>query len=115
MEKTERQLVDIFVKAAVSHGDATLNGDYRKCNEAYSVIEGVFVELKNRGRAKDVLADSLTDNELSVRLWASSYLLQYLPEESAKVLRDISNNYSGILRLNAEMVLEQWEKGELQF
>jgi Domain of unknown function (DUF2019) len=114
-DKTQAELVELFVDASISHGQGTLNGDYKKCNKAYSVIQKVYDELKRRDLIENALLDLLTHDDTSVRLWAASYLLPIVPTESIMALSGISSNRDGNFRLDAELVLEEWEKGELKF
>lgn len=114
-EKTLDQLAKLFVEASISHGQGTLTGDYQKCNKAYSLIQIVYDELKRRDLVENVLFNLLINEDISVRIWAASYLLQSVPEESMKVLKEISSTYTGILSSNAELVLEEWKKGDLKF
>lgn len=111
--KPVETLLSLYRESAYTHGQATLSGDYKVANKAADSIDAIFREIRNRDVIKSFFSPLLSDENVSVRLWASSHILPFFHEDAEKVLTDISISEKSIFRLDAEMTLKQWKKGEL--
>jgi hypothetical protein len=105
----------MYREAAVQHGTATENGDYRTANRRHDLIAGVYRELRRRGDdAQRELLPLLNDIDERVRAWAAAHALEFAPDQGEPVLKRLATK-SGAIGLNAQMTLEQWSKGALTF
>jgi len=108
-------LVATYRAAAVSHGIATANGDYRSANRHHDMIAGIYRELRRRGdEARKDLLPLLNDMNPHVRAWAAAHALEFAPDHGEPVLRRLASA-GGIVGLNAEMTLNEWSNGSLKF
>ena len=57
----------------------------------------------------------MESSRLSVRLWAASHVLEFAPKLAEAELERLAMGPRGPLRLNAEMTLQEWRAGHLQF
>ena len=108
-------LLNKYIEAAIQHGKATEEGDYKSANKAFKVLKKVYDELKaNQDFGVQKLSNLLNHEEEYVRLWASSHTLQVDTEKAKKTLIELTKK-TGFLAFNAKMTLEEWEKGNLKF
>lgn len=102
-----------FETAAIKHTEATETGDYKVANKNYTVITTVTKYLKDKNEI-NLLAKFMNNPNVGVKLWAASYLLNTtLKNEAVNALQDITKT-KGIFSLDAETVLIECEKGNLQ-
>jgi hypothetical protein len=101
-----------FKIAAYNHGVATHLGDYKKANENYkSILKAVnFLKLH---KSIYKLSELINDSDVSVQLWAATYLLLDNPEAALNKLKEISND-DGIMGFNAKTTISEWQKGNLK-
>lgn len=108
------ELKNIFIKAAVIHGEATETGNHKVANKQYDIIVNVYKELqKNEGGTRE-LQQLMYYKNPSVQSWAASYCLQFYPDEAKKVLQNVQEN-GGLVGFSAKITLREWEKGNLTF
>jgi HEAT repeat protein len=89
-------------------------GDSKTGNRHYKIISSVYEFLKDNNRL-DELVDLLEHEDPYVRLWASSYVLQIVPEKAEKTLEEISRIKSVMAGFSAKITLDEWHKGTLEF
>ncbi|MFT3727119.1 MAG: DUF2019 domain-containing protein [Terricaulis sp.] len=112
---SEEELIQAYHDSAKRHGEATKNGDPEAANSAAKSVTAIYGELRRRGRStQDKLLPLLFDAEPSVRLWSASHVLEFAPSEGEAVLSKLSESAS-LLGLDAEVTLEEWRAGRLQF
>ncbi len=111
--KSTDVLLSDYRATAVIHGHALHNGPTCICNRAYDKLTRIRCELRDRGddHIQRVLA-FLDDDDPSVRRSAAVDALAFAPDEAVRVLREIATGLPGMVRLDAEMVLELWDAGE---
>ncbi len=114
-KKAQEELITLFRKAAITHGKATLSGNYKKGNKAFVEVDNVYEEMKSRNILPVALIKLLSDENISVKTFAATRLLPFVPEQAKLTLQEISNSEKSILGFDAKMVLIQLEKGELSF
>jgi hypothetical protein len=113
---TNEELVAVYQEAAVAHGEATEEGDFKRGNAAHDRLASAYRELRRRGEgAQDLLLPLLEDSRISVRGWAASHALEFKPELGEIVLEGIAAGAKGLLRLGAESTLSEWRAGRLRF
>lgn len=100
--------LELFVSAALKHGEATETGDYRSANLCYGdiVIAVSFIKENDNMIA---LEDLLYHESVGVRLWSASYLLPVAEDKAVDTLKAITN-VSAIHSLTAQTTLNEWEK-----
>ena len=102
----------LFEDAARKHSIATEQGDYIVANKNYKKIVESITYLKSEN-ALDSLLLFLNNESVGVRIWAATYVLKTDEKAGVKILKEIIKQ-GGILSLNAEMTLNEWEKGNLK-
>jgi len=89
----------LFEEAAIKHGEATEQSDYKTGNRNYYIIEKAASYLQKESN--------------SVKVWAAAYLLTISEKEAIEVLERISQGV-GIVSFGAETTLSEWRKGNLK-
>ena len=111
--KTTDELLADYRATAVIHGQALHDGPTRTCNRAYDKLTRIRRELRDRGASHiQRVIDLLDDDDPSVRRSAAVDVLAFAPDDALRVLREVAAGPPGMVRLDAEMVLQQWEAGE---
>lgn len=108
-------LLRAYAEAAVRHGAASEQGDYRGANKAHDEIAQVYHELRARGQsAVRSLSALLVHRDAAVRQWAAAHMLPEDPSVAEPVLTALSA-LPGAVGLGASTVLSEWKKGSLRF
>lgn len=113
MEKFN-EVVNEYIKAAMNHGNALAEGNSKKANSAYRIIEKNYNILK-QNEALELLIGLLTHENNSVKLWAARHTLNYKSDLAKKVLLELGTLKSTSVAFDARMVLSEWKKGNLKF
>jgi len=109
------ELVSAYAEAAAIHGRASGEGDHRLANEQHDVVTDVYRELRVRGHeAQRALLALLDHPDRSVRSWAGAHALEFAPDDGERTLTELAAG-SDLVGFNAEMTLESWRQGTLQF
>jgi hypothetical protein len=115
LQKDTSKLIDEFIKNADVQGEATLDGNYKKGNNAANKLIKIIDNMKRDINLAEKMIDKLIEsNDPNVKIWACSVALDidYKFKEAEQILEHITNSPElGILSLSAEMVLEN-HKGE---
>jgi hypothetical protein len=101
-----------FQEAAINHANATETGEYKIVNKNYDILIKLINYLKSQNGIQELMP-FLNDDNVGVRVWAAAYLLPVNLQEAKKTLESI-NKINGIQSLDAEMVLREWENGNLK-
>ena len=117
MTKIEQdKIFQEYINAAMEHGQATLEGNYKVANKQYARLKIIFKKFEKDHLLADNLLETLFQNSnVSVRIWAATHALKLSirTNEAEKLLKEISRDNSlGIFRLDSEMVLKEWEKAK---
>lgn len=118
--KSTNTLLEAYISAAVTHGEATLEGDHKTANKQYATLTKFYRKLeKDRPFAETFLEKLFHHTDASVRTWAAAHALglNLRTEEALEILQAIAEDHSlGVARLDAEMTLKEWmKKGRLKF
>jgi hypothetical protein len=106
-------LVDAFRQAAIEKGDFATPA--KRDHQLYDAMRNSYVELKSMGRTgDDALTLLLDDDSVHVRTWIAAALLVDGNIRARQVLESIANGSRGATRLDAQMVLEEFDKGTLK-
>lgn len=114
MTKNLSTLVELYVQAAVAHGDATLTGDYKSANRQYLKLTRIYKKIeKDRENAHLFFEGLFNHTNASVKTWAAAHALSLgvQTQVALKVLEQVSQDRNiGVIRLDAEMTLKEWKK-----
>lgn len=107
------ELIDELINAIINHGKASEEGKARLANKNYSIIKKIEDELKKDFPVYVKRLESLLEHDDDyVKMWVAADLLQVLNKRAEKVLMELSTKrWSG--RLTAEIILQEWRKGNL--
>jgi Domain of unknown function (DUF2019) len=108
----ENKLIKEYIESAISHGEATLKGDFETANKAHDSILKIYNELKIDDQLQ-VLKGLLKNENSSVRLWSATHLLAESEAEALETLEDVAKGDS-IIGFNAKMVIKEWKAGRLK-
>ena len=98
--------INSFVESAIKQGKYSEEGNYKKGNYEYKKIDDAYHFLKNNDMI-DLLLPLLDNCDISVKLWASTYLINYFKKESEKALRDIVLLEIPHYSFSAKIILEE--------
>jgi hypothetical protein len=116
MKNDVRDLLARYVEAASLHGEATLEGDSQTANKQFDILYNVFMDIKSLGKqGRDGLLTLFEHPNPSVRCWAATHSLIYKERLAKRVLKKIQNSEANIIGFNAEMVLQEWQRGNLNY
>ncbi len=101
-----------FEVAAMTHAEATENGDYKTANKSYAAIAKAIAFLKQKGELR-VLSRFLDHSSASVQVWTAMFLLPIYENDAVRVLTDVAKG-TGILSFDAKNTLSEWRKGNLR-
>ncbi len=111
-EKTVEELIIKFTKAAKSHYEASLAGNWRTANKEAANIRKTIMLLRNLGEnGKKALLAQTDNQDLPVAAMAASFSLKYATEKSISVLSRIAKE-PGLVGFEAEQALHRWNEGE---
>lgn len=108
-------IVQRYADAAAAHGKASDLGDFKTGNQQHDIIAASYRELRRRGRDSQLaLLPLLKHTDAHVRGWAAAHALEFAPAEGEATLKELCAS-GGMTGFNAEMTLEEWRKGGLEF
>lgn len=114
-DPTIEALVQAYTIAAAKHGQAADDPDPETSNQQAEVIEGVYHELRERGREAQLhLLKLLDHSNPDVRVWAAGHALEFAPEQGEPVLKELVGS-GGWAAVTAELALQVWREGKLVF
>jgi hypothetical protein len=115
MQNNIRVLINEYIDAAKGYGEGISNGNSKLSDQYFDKIEKLFQEINSlESSGLDEIAKLLQHENESVRLWASSHLLNYPKYASFMILEKIKNSGT-ILGLTAEVTLDQWRNGKIPY
>ena len=122
-------MVAAYREAAIRHGDGSESGNVARCNAGLDDLERVRADLRRQGpegiariRAlleehdRVVIPNRGRQQAFGVGRIARAHDLQARHRgehrvDGLRVLREVANGPLGMIRLAAEMVIEEWEAG----
>ena len=114
------EVLQLYITAAMLHGEATMKGDYKTANKQYKKLEKIYKRLeKDHVLAANLLEILFRHVDASVRMWASAHALDLniRTDDAVRILEQNSKDQSiGILRVSSEKTISEWKrKGGLKF
>ena len=99
--------------------DANIKGDYKTNNKTYDKMHKIF-ELAKESKDRESFYLHILHNSTSasalIYCCADMMKLDIYPKQARTKLEEIAKNeeYDPILTFNAEMFLEEWDKGNIK-
>ena len=115
--KLVEEIKSNFIENAKQSEEAMDKNDYKSNNKAVNKLIRIYKKYEHDlSLAKEVLIPLLNYDDLIVRCWAATHCLTLNIEvEKAKiVLINTAELKKSLLSISASIVLESWQKGELQ-
>lgn len=106
-------LLNRFVLSTIANYDARMIGDYKLANKHYKAADKAICEIKQSSDWINTFIPLLDHNHISVRIRAASVLLPFETKRAERSLKK-SRLYSGEEGFIAQMVLNQWQSGDLK-
>ena len=103
----------LFEKHNIQKGEAANMGNGKKNNYHYNKIREIVSFLKKE-KALIHLSDFFNHANPYVRLSAAANLLPLYEEDCIKIMEDIVNNEKGIVAIDAEYTISEWQNGNLK-
>ena len=111
--KNVKDALSLFEKHEIKRGEALNIGNSSKANYHYDKIREIIGYLK-REKALSDLSIFLKHPNPYVTLGAAVNLLPWDEKTSLEVLKSIKNNERGIVSIEAEYSIKEWENGNLK-
>jgi hypothetical protein len=106
------EAIKVIIESSQKHANATLTGDYKIANKNYYLIKNaVDFLIGNDGIEK--LRELLTYNDVSVKVWAASFLLKKDDQKAVAVLQEIESKSIPHHSFDAKILLQEWRKRKL--
>ncbi len=112
-EKTVDELLALFEKHAMNHGEAMASGNSRKANYSHDKILEAVHYLKKKNKL-EALVVFYNHSNMSVRSWAACFLLPMYEKKSLKILKEIAGMNIPSVSFDAKMVIQEWKNGHLK-
>ena len=103
----------LFEKHNIQRGEALNVGNGKKANYHYDRIRKIIVFLK-REKALMNLSIFFTHTNPYVRLDAAANLLPLYEKDCLKIMKAIEKDEKGIVVIEAEYTIKEWENGNLK-
>ena len=105
------KLIDDFRAAAIEKSDFAQG---RRDGQLYDSMRDSFYRLKNLGkRGDEALLTLLEDDSEHVRMWAGTAMMIDGNHDARSVLETLASGGIGVVRLDAEITLEEFDAGRL--
>ena len=111
MDNNEK-LLQKFINASIKYGEAIEIGDSKKANKQSAIVRGIRQQLIASDELQ-ILTPILQHDNDYVRLSVATSLIFIMPQESKRVLIELQNK-RGLLAFEAEIFLQEWEKGNMK-
>ena len=109
------ELVHLFAESAMSRKAAMDALKPKVGNKHFDMMTNIYVEIKSRGpAAQRSMLPLLNHTDPEVRCNAAALIMEFAPSQAEPVLRSLAQ-LDGFVGYEAEVVLEMWEQGELEF
>lgn len=104
--------IEIIIDSASKHSLASEIGDYRLANKNFDLIRKAVHYLRENNRV-DRLEELLDYEDINVRLAVASYFLAHNRAKAISVLENIISLEIPHKSFEAELVLEEFKKGNI--
>jgi len=104
-------LIARYRQSAIATGNVS---DPKIANKGAKQLHGCYKVLRDSEVGRQALIGLMDDPEPSVRCWAAAECLQWKPDVARRVLESLRDS-QGAFSFDAEMTLEEFDKGRLTF
>jgi hypothetical protein len=111
MTEKIRAIIERYRQHAIGTGSIS---NPRKCNRHAADLHACYKTLRQSEEGRNSIAYLMFDYEPSVRCWAAAHSLLWRPDTARHVLERLRDS-QGPFALDAEMTLEEYDKGRLTF
>ena len=111
MTQSVKDVVARYRQGAIATGHIS---DTRKANKGAKQLHACYKILRKSKAGRQALIDLMRDTEPSVRCWAASECLQWVPDNARRVL-ELLRDSQGSFSFCAEMTLKEYDGGRLKF
>jgi hypothetical protein len=108
------ELTARYAQTASFYAQAIDACDSKTANKQYDVLAAIEKELKKRPEGHAAITNAMKSDDRGVRYCAAILALSVSPREAEAVLEEIASGPRGMLRLSAEVTLEEWRKGNFE-
>jgi hypothetical protein len=105
------ELLAKYSEAAAGTAETTPNIQ----NKWADILHECYKSLCKSEEGRRGIIVLMNDGNPNVRLWAASHSLQWTPEAASKVLENLRDAVGFPCSFNAEITLEEFQKGSLSF
>lgn len=109
-----KMILEDYIQAAVNYGLSTLEGDSKDTNKNYKLLDEIFRNFKNEN-CLDKLEPLIYHENDYVKLWSATHTLILNESNSKKVLMDLAADDSSLVGFDAEITVQEWDKGNLSY
>jgi hypothetical protein len=107
------QAVETFIESATQHSTASENGDYKTANRHYALVQKAVRYFRETSQIKEL--EKLLDHpDVRVRLAAAAYSLGHYKQKAITVLEDIVAQRIPHKSFEAELILNEYRKGNFE-
>lgn len=119
MKKSICDYLNDFEECGKIIDKASLDGDYKANNKAFKKTEKIYAIAKNSDEAENFYLTALKESSsvsTIIACCAHMMRLNIQPKLARRKLEKVrkNRNYPAILTFDAEMFLEEWDKGNIQ-
>ena len=105
-------MIALYRETAILYGNSQEQGNAARCNAASDKLDDLRASLRREYPDwRDKIRALLDDENRLVRWCAAVDALDFAPDEGLRVLRTVASGPRGMVRFDAEMVIEEWEAG----
>ena len=111
MTDNTTDLIERYKRGAVGMDDIS---DPKKANKCHDEWHACYKILRETEEGREAIMGLMEDEKPGVRCGAAAHSLQWVPERARHVLETLRDS-RGPCSLEAEMILEEYDKGRLTF
>jgi major membrane immunogen (membrane-anchored lipoprotein) len=104
--------IQTIIESSQIHAEESTNGNYKTANKNFDLIQKA-VNFLRENNAIEKLKELLLYDNIDVKISAATYLLKHNEPEAVAVLQEIALKSNPFQSFNAEMILQEWKKGNI--
>lgn len=112
MNSEMEELVERFIDASIKYGEAIEQGQFRIVNKQSGITRKIRKQLFDSSKL-DILIPSLHHENDYVKLNVAASIIWILPDDARAMLEELQGR-RGFVGFEAEMFLQEWDKGNIR-